>query len=317
MRDIRVATAQLEHKDGDKPANLARIAEMTKDAAREGAEIASFHECSITGYTFLRHLERDAFARLAEPVPDGPSTRALIDIAKRHAIVVMAGLIESEGDTFYKTYVTVGPEGFITRFRKLHPFINKNLTPGDRYHVIDLRGIRAGFLICYDNNLPENARATALLGAEVLFAPHVTGGTPSPDPGRGPIDPALWASRERDPEALRREFAGMKGREWLLRFLPARAWENGMYIVFSNAVGCDDDTIKPGCAMVLDPYGAVQAESRALGDDLVVTVLEAGKIEKSPGHRYMRARRPELYGKLTAAPPRGVSSLTRPGWKSD
>lgn len=315
MRDIRVGAAQFEARDGDKAYNLARIDDLSGRATRQGAEIVSFHECSITGYTFLRRLDRSGLAALAEPVPDGPSTATLIGLARNHGLVIMAGLIEAEGDRFYKTYVTVGPEGFITRFRKLHPFINPNIVPGDGHHVIELRGISAGFLVCYDCNLPENVRATTLLGAEVIFAPHVTGGTPSEMPGRGVIDAALWERRERDPEALRREFDGPKGRGWLLRWLPARAWENGVYIVFSNAVGRDDDTIKPGVAMILDPFGEVQAESRALGDDVVVTELVADKLARAPGRRYLRARRPELYGKLVEPHPPGQAPVTEPGWK--
>jgi predicted amidohydrolase len=315
VRDVRVGAAQFEHRDGDKGYNLGRIGELSAQAARQGAEIVSFHECSITGYTFLRHLDRDALARLAEPVPGGPSTAALCGLAREHGLVIMAGLIEAEGDRFYKTYVTVGPEGFITRFRKLHPFINPNILPGEAHQVTPLRGMRAGFLVCYDCNLPENVRATTLLGAEVIFAPHVTGGTPSEMPGRGVIDAALWENRDRDPEALRREFEGPKARAWLMRWLPARAWENGVYIVFSNAVGRDDDTIKPGLAMILDPFGEVQAESRALGDDVVVTELTADKLARAPGRRYLRARRPELYGKLVEPHPKGQSAVTEPGWK--
>jgi predicted amidohydrolase len=317
VRDIRVGAAQFEHRDSDKPANLARIDALSAQAAAEKAEIVSFHECSITGYTFLRQLDRDGLAALAERVPDGPSTRALGEIARRHGLVVMAGLIEDEDGRFYKTYVTVGPDGYVTKFRKLHPFIHPDLTPGDGYHVADVRGLAAGFLICYDNNLPENARATALLGADAIFAPHVTGGTPSADPGRGLIEPALWENRERDPEALRREFDGMKGRAWLKRWLPARAWENGVYVIFSNAVGRDDDTIKPGCAMIVDPFGDVAAESRALGDDVVVATLRADAIAASPGRRYRRARRPELYTPLTAPARPGESGRTQPGWKKD
>ena len=317
MRDLRVGAAQFEHRDGDKAHNLSRIDDLAGRAAQQGAEIVSFHECSVTGYTFLRHLDRPALVRLAEPVPDGPSTTALIEIARGHGAVIMAGLIEAEGDRLYKTYVTVGPEGFITRFRKLHPFINRHILPGDAHQVTELRGMRAGFLVCYDCNLPENVRATTLLGAEVIFAPHVTGGTPSEMPGRGVIDPGAWEGRHRDPDALRREFDGPKGRAWLMRWLPARAWENGVYIVFSNAVGRDDDTIKPGLAMVLDPFGEVQAESRALEDDVVVTELRADKLERAPGRRYLRARRPELYGKLVEPHPAGQRPVTEPGWKVD
>jgi len=317
VRDVRIGAGQFEHRDGDKAYNLARIDDLASQAARRGAEIVSFHECSVTGYTFLRRLDRVALGRLAEPVPDGPSTAALIQLARRRGIVVMAGLIEADGDRLYKTYVTVGPEGFISRFRKLHPFINRHIVPGDAHQVTELRGMRAGFLVCYDANLPENVRITTLLGAEVIFAPHVTGGTPSEMPGRGPIDGTLWEGRHQDPDALRREFDGPKGRAWLMRWLPARAWENGVYVVFSNAVGRDDDTIKPGLAMVLDPFGEVQAESRALGDDVVVTELKADKLERAPGRRYLRARRPELYAKLVEPHPAGQPAVTEPGWKVD
>jgi predicted amidohydrolase len=317
MRDVRVGAAQFEHRDGDKAWNLARIHDLAGRAARQRAEIVSFHECSVTGYTFLRRLDRESLAGLAEPVPGGPTTAALVEIAREHAVVIMAGLIEADGDRLYNSYVTVGPEGFITRFRKLHPFINPHLSPGAGHHVADLRGLRAGFLVCYDNNLPENARATALLGADVIFAPHVTGGTPSSMPGRGPIDATLWDGRERDPEALRRELDGLKGRAWLMRWLPARAWENGVFVVFSNAIGRDDDTIKPGLAMVLDPFGEVQVESRAMDDDVVVTELRAESRERAPGRRYLRARRPELYAKLVEPHPAGQDAVTEPGWRVD
>ena len=192
MRDIRVATAQFEHRNGDKAFNLSRIEELARRATDQGAEIVSFHECSITGYTFLQHLTRENLAKLAEPVPDGPSVVALAKIARGLGVVVMAGLIETDqAGRLYNCYATVGPDGFITKFRKLHAFISPYLTPGDSYNVIDLLGLKAGFLICYDNNLPENVRINALLGAEVIFMPHVTGCLPSTMPGRGPVDKAL------------------------------------------------------------------------------------------------------------------------------
>jgi predicted amidohydrolase len=318
MRDIRVATAQFEHRNNDKAYNLARIEELTRRAVEKGGEIVSFHECSISGYTFLQRLSRDELAALAEPVPGGRSIRELERIARTYGVVVMAGLIESgEGGRFHNCYVTVGPDGYITKFRKLHTFINPHLSPGDSYNVIDLLGIKAGFLICYDNNLPENVRITTMLGAEVIFMPHVTGCLPSTMPGRGTVDRALWDNRLSDPVPLRQEFDGPKGRGWLLRWLPTRAWENGVYAVFSNPIGLDDDTIKPGLSMIFDPYGEVLAECRELGDDVVVALLTDEKIERSSGRRYLRARRPELYGKLVEPPPPGQEPVTTPGWRLD
>ena len=316
MRDIRVATAQFEHRDDDKDYNLGRIRELTLAAASRGAEIVSFHECSISGYTFLQRLTREQFAAVAERVPDGPSVRRLADIARDAGVFVMAGLVESDAEgRFFNTYVTVGPQGFVTRFRKLHTFISPHLTPGDSFHVVELLGCRVGFLICYDNNLPENVRATTLLGAEIIFMPHVTGCTPSTMPGRGTVERTLWDNRQRDPVRLRQEFQGPKGRGWLIRWLPSRAYDNGVYAVFSNAIGVDGGTIKPGLSMVLDPFGEVLAECDALGDDVTVAWLTAERIEQSSGRRYMRARRPELYGPISAPLPPGQKSETAPGWQ--
>lgn len=316
MRDIRIAAAQFEHRDGDKAYNLGRIRDLTRLAAARGAEIVCFHECSVTAYTFLQTLSRDELDALAEPVPEGPAVAALIEIARESNVVVMAGLIERDADgRLFKCYAAVGPEGFLTRFHKLHPFISPHLTPGAAYQVAEIRGVKIGFLICYDNNLPENVRATALLGAEVIVMPHVTGCTPSPMPGRGPVDPTLWENRHRDPARLRAEFQGPKGRGWLMRWLPARAWENGVFVVFANNIGRDFDTIKPGLSMILDPSGEIIVESRELDDDVVVGLLTADAIADAPGRRYLRARRPELYKGLTDPHPPGHQPLTSPGWR--
>jgi len=316
MRDIRVGAAQFEHRDNDKEYNLSRIEELTRRAVQQGAEIVSFHEGSITGYTFLQSLDKGEILELAEPVPEGPSVARLIQIAREHGVIVMAGLVERDGqDNLYNAYVTVSPEGYLTKFRKLHVFISPHMSSGREYNVIELAGVKVGFLICYDNNLPENTRITAMMGAEIIFMPHVTGCLPSPMPGRGTVDKALWDNRQRDPVRLRMEFRGPKGRDWLMKFIPTRAYENGVYAVFTNPIGVDYDTVKNGNAMIVDPFGEVMVESHALDDDVVVGLLTAEKYEQASGRRYLLARRPELYGKLVEPPPPGREPVTLPGWK--
>jgi len=315
MRDIWVAAVQFEARDADKEFNFSRLEALGRRAVEQGAEIVSFHECCIPGYTFLQDLSRDEIDALAEPVPEGPSTRRLAALAKGLRVPLLAGLLEKDGDRLYNTYVAVAPTGFVAKYRKLHAFISPHLSWGDSYQVFDLCGIRCGILICYDNNLPENPRITAMLGAEVIFAPHVTCGLPSPMPGRGKIDRKLWDDRLRDPVPLRMEFTGPKGRAWLLRWLPTRAYENGVYYVFSNPVGVDHDTIKTGNAMVIDPYGEILAESHALGDDVVVALCTPDKLALSSGRRYLKARRPELYGKLVEPLPEGQKPEVLPGWR--
>jgi predicted amidohydrolase len=313
MRDIPIAAAQFEYRNGDKPYNLSRIRELAKQAAGQGAQVVSFHECCISGYTFVQSFSREQLWQLAEPVPDGPSTRELVAIAREYRVAVLAGLFEREGEAIHNTYVCVTEQGLVARHCKLHTFVSRHLTPGSEYTVFDLAGCKCGILICYDNNLAENVRITALMGAEIVFMPHVTGCLPSNMPGRGVVDRKLWNNRERDPVPLRLEFDGPKGRGWLLRWLPTRAWENGVYAVFTNAVGIDEQEVRPGNSMILDPFGEVLAECRTLGDGFVVGVCTAEKLAASSGRRYLRARRPDLYGKLVE--PSAEPPLTEPGWK--
>ena len=138
-------------------------------------------------------------------------------------------------------------------------------------------------------------RATTLLGADIIFMPHVTMCTPSTRPGAGFVNPELWKNREADPTSLRLEFDGMKGRDWLMKWLPSRAYDNGIYVVFSNPIGMDDDQLKNGCSMIIDPFGDIIAECRKLGDDFVSATLTTEKLTQSGGHRYIMARRPDLY----------------------
>jgi len=296
MDTLKISTAQFENRSGDKEFNLSRIESLAQEAARQGSHAIAFHECSVTGYSFARHLSREEMIDLAEPVPDGPSIRRLTDIASKNNVFILAGLFEKdEVNNLFKAYVCVGKDGLVAKFRKLHPFINPFLTPGDSYCIFDIHGWKCGILICYDNNIIENVRATTLLGANVIFMPHVTMCTPSTRPGAGFVDPKLWEKRMEDPTSLRLEFDGMKGRDWLMKWLPSRAYDNGIYVVFSNPVGMDDDQLKNGCSMIIDPFGDILAECRTLGDDFVSAELFPEKLTLAGGYRYLQARRPELY----------------------
>lgn len=296
MDNIKISTAQFEHRNADKSYNLSVIEKLSRQAAGDGAHIVAFHECSVTGYTFARHLSKEQMLDLAELIPVGESIAALTRIAKENNIVVMAGLFEKdEQDNLFKAYVCVDGNGLVAKFRKLHPFINPHLLPGDSYCVFELFGWKFGILICYDNNIIENVRATKLLGADIIFMPHVTMCTTSPRPGAGLVDPLLWKNRETDPTSLRLEFDGMKGRAWLMKWLPARAYDNGVYVVFSNAIGMDDDQLKNGCSMILDPFGDILEECRSFNDSIVTATITVEKISKSGGYRYLKARRPDLY----------------------
>ncbi|HET7214805.1 MAG TPA: nitrilase-related carbon-nitrogen hydrolase, partial [Terriglobia bacterium] len=222
MRNIRVASVQFEHAAGDKRANLGKVRGFVEQAAREQVELILFPECCLTGYWFLRRLTRAELAALAEPVFDGPSSQELIALSKQHGMTVGAGLVEAAEDgALYNTYVVAMPDGTARRHRKLHAFVSEFISCGSEYTVFDTpHGCRVGLLICYDTNLIENVRITALKGAEILLAPHQTGGCRTRNPHRmGVIDRKLWDNRAQDPEAIEREFRGPKGREWLMRWV--------------------------------------------------------------------------------------------------
>lgn len=315
MNNIKIATAQFENKSGDKEYNLSVIENLSQKAAVDGAEAIAFHECSITGYTFARHLSEQQLLDIAELIPGGKTIERLQQIAAKNNITVLAGLFEKDSENkLYKAYVCVDRNGLVAKHRKLHPFIHPNLLPGNEYTIFEINGWTCGILICYDNNVIENVRATNLLGADIIFMPHVTMCTPSPRPGAGFVDAALWENRETDPTSLRAEFDGLKGREWLMKWLPARAYDNAIYAVFSNPIGMDDDQLKNGCAMIIDPFGDVVAECRTLGDDYVIATLSPQKLIDAGGYRYKKARRPDLYADIIGRPHQAVQKVV---WLND
>lgn len=301
MRDVRVAAVQMESAPFDKEANFAKVERFSGAAASRGVELVLFPECCLTGYWFLRHLTVPQLAALAEPVPGGPSSARLLALAARRGISVGAGLVEAAGgERFHNTYVVAMPDGRLVRHRKIHAFEHPAIHGGSEHTVFDTpHGFRAGLLVCYDNNIVENVRIAALRGAEVLLAPHQTGGCRTTNPHlMGVVERPLWDARREDPEAIERELRGDKGRGWLMRWLPSRAHDNGLFLVFSNGVGVDDDEVRTGNAMVLDPYGRVLAETGKADDDMVVADLDASLLAKATGRLWMRARRPDLYGEL-------------------
>ncbi|MBE9512338.1 MAG: nitrilase family protein [Bacteroidetes bacterium] len=314
MRKLRIAVAQFEPKDGDKDYNLSVIEELTFKAKESGAEVISFHELSITAYTFCKNLSRVELEDMAENVPDGNSTKKLISISKKYDIPILAGLVEIDKGEIYNTYVCVNKTGVIAKYRKIHPFISKYLSPGSEYVVFNLKNWKCGILICYDNNVIENVRATSILGAEIIFAPHVTMCTPSSMPGRGYVDDKLWQEREINPDPLRKEFDGPKGREWLMRWLPARAYDNGVYYVFTNPIGYDGEHLKNGNSMILDPYGDVLTEIKSFENHISIATATDDKLTLSGGYRYKKARKPALYKDIIGA---DHSSETKPIWLKD
>ncbi|MCK4244005.1 MAG: nitrilase family protein [Candidatus Omnitrophica bacterium] len=312
MRDIRVAAVQFEPTPNDKEINRKKIRRFVEQAAERHVEMVAFPECCITGYWYLRHSSLKELENLAEAIPGGTSTQFLLNLSKKYKLSIGAGLIEkAEDGNLYNTYLLVMPNGKRKKHRKIHAFISKYISCGSEYTVFDTpHGCRIGILICYDNNIGENVRITALKGAEILLAPHQTGGCNLKNPHvMGLVDQKLWENRHQSPEVIEAEFRGPKGRGWLMHWLPTRAHDNGLFLVFSNGVGIDDDEIRTGNTMVIDPYGDIIVETWKADDDMVVADLKASLREQCTGRRWIKARRPELYKPLIV--PTGMEQNTR------
>ena len=302
MSTIRAAAVQFQHKASDKAHNFSVMRGFVDSAKGAGVQVLVFPEMCITGYWHVPDLDVAGLDALAEPISGGASVTQLGDWARETGMLIGAGLLERAPDgKRYNSYVVALPDGTLHTHRKLHAFEHDAISSGEGYTVFDTPfGVKVGVLICWDNNLVENARMTALLGADILLAPHQTGGCDSRSPfAMGLIDVELWRNRATNPAAIESEFRGPKGREWLMRWLPSRAHDNGMFLVFANGVGEDNGEVRTGNAMILDPYGRILTETWQAADAMVVADLDLDLLPLSTGRRWIRGRRPELYAGLT------------------
>lgn len=299
-RTLRCGSVQFEPRPDDKEFNLGRVRAFVREAADDHLQLVVFPEMCSIGYWHLRNYSTEQLREIAEPL-DGQTVTAVRELARDTGVGVGVGFLESDGEFLYNSYAVCLPDGQLHRHRKLHAFEHPSIGSGDRFTVFDTPwGVRLAILICWDNNLVENVRAVALDGAEVLVAPHQTGGTNSRSPhGMKPIPAELWEKRHDDPQSILDAFQGPDGRGWLMRWLPSRAHDNGVFILFSNGVGRDNDEIRTGNAMILDPYGRIMAESVSAGDDMASADLDLDLLPLITGRRWMQGRRPELYGVLT------------------
>lgn len=295
---LRVATVQFQHQPGNKTYNLDCIHGFITQAAQKKVKILALPEMCITGYWHVPKLpDTDVYA-LSETLHDSPSLAPIRQRAIELGMLIGVGLIEKGLDgKCYNTWVACMPDGQLHAHRKLHAFEHPVIQSGDNYTVFDTPwGVKVGILICWDNNLIENPRATALLGADIILAPHQTGGTNSSSPyGMKRIPLHLWENRKQNPQALMNAFQGENGRDWLLRWLPSRAHDNGVFYLFSNGVGRDDDEVRTGNAMIIDPYGRIIQETAAIENDMVIADLDLSLLPDSNGRRWLMGRRPELY----------------------
>ena len=156
---------------GEAVENLAEMERIISDVPPAPQRLFVFPEMGTSGYFFK---ERDLLWQISEPVPTGTITRKIEGIAASQDCYIVAGLPERDGKALYNTAILVGPQGYITKYRKLHLWNKEKLLydPGNLGVVIAETPIgRIGLIICYDLWFPELARIIGLQGADIIAMP--------------------------------------------------------------------------------------------------------------------------------------------------
>ncbi|MBC2905194.1 carbon-nitrogen hydrolase family protein [Streptomyces cupreus] len=261
---MRTALLQSSGRPGSVAENLKVLDEAAGRAAAAGAGLLIAPEMFLTGYAI-----GDDIARLAEPA-DGDSADAVAEISSRHGLALAYGYPERDGETVYNSAQLISADGTrLANYRKTHLFgcfERDHFTPGERSVVqAELNGLRVGILICYDVEFPENVRAHALAGTDLLVVPTAQ------------MHPFQFVAES---------------------MIPVRAFENQMYVAYVNRVGQEGEFEFIGLSTLAGPDGVARTRA-GRGEELVFADTDpaflAAAREANP---YLKDRRPGLYGSL-------------------
>lgn len=258
---MRIALLQSSGRPGSVAENLKVLDEAAARAAAAGAALLATPEMFLTGYAIGADV-----GRLAEPA-DGDRADAVAGIARRHGLAIAYGYPERAGAAVHNSAQLISADGTrLAGYRKTHlfgPFERAHFTPGDRPVVqAHLNGLTVGLLICYDVEFPENVRAHALAGTDLLVVPTAQ------------MHPYQFVA-----ESL----------------VPVRAFENQMYVAYVNRVGPEGEFDFVGLSTLAGPDGTARARAGRT-EDLLIADADPGFLAASrEANPYLRDRRPGLY----------------------
>jgi len=275
MGQITVAGVQFDPKIGQVSDNRARILSLIGQVVAQGARLAVFPECALSGYVFQDFDEAQA---ASERVP-GPSTDAIAAACRELGVYAIVGMLEDAGEAIYNSAVLCGPEGLVGVYRKTHlPFLGVDkfaaLGP-DPYRVYETSIGRIGMLICYDLRFPEPARCLALAGADIIAVP------------------TNWP----------------QGADTAPDFIaPTRAVENRVFIVAINRAGTERGATFIGKSQIIDPAGQRLVIAHTTAETIITAEFDPElarhkRLVIVPGVFEMDTvgdRRPELYRRIVA-----------------
>jgi len=275
MRNLKLAVVCMRSEFGRIEKNIQRMDSFARMAAFKGAGMICFPELSITGYSIREDLQP-----YAEPVP-GLISDHLIKIAKENGLIIMAGMLErGKGGTPYISQIATGPSGIIGIYRKSHlsPLERNVYQPGQEVMSFNYDDITFGIQLCYESHFPELSTIMSLQGADIIFFPY--------------------ASPNKNPE---------EKRESWLRTLPARAFDNSVFVVACNQAGENGAGLHfPGVIIILDPSGKILCQYTGNEEKMVIENLKGSdlkSIRSDKMQNFTKYRRPELYGTISGTYP--------------
>ncbi|MEU6510205.1 carbon-nitrogen hydrolase family protein [Streptomyces sp. NPDC046942] len=261
---MRTALLQSSGRPGSIAENLKVLDAAAGRAAAAGAALLAAPEMFLTGYAI-----GDDIGRLAEPA-DGESADAIADTAGRHGIAIAYGYPERAGETVYNSAQLISADGTrLANYRKTHLFgcfERDHFTPGEQPVVqAELNGLTVGLMICYDVEFPENVRAHALAGTDLLVVPTAQ------------MHPFQFVAES---------------------MIPVRAFENQMYVAYVNRVGQEGEFEFVGLSTLAGPDGIARTRA-GRAEQLVVADADPAFLAASrEANPYLKDRRPGLYGSL-------------------
>lgn len=261
------STAIRSYQDPEK--NFENIKKVVRDAADQGCQLICIPEGTLMGYPSafsmadveeLKKLHKNA--EVCEGPNKGKYVNKVIDLAKQYNIYIVTGITERNKDYYdiiYNSLILVGPDGYIGNYRKVQP--NDELGVyyhGDEYNVYDTPIGRIGLMICYDLDFPEPAREMALKGAEIICCG------------------VQWPYYDPDTTDKEHDLAY----DLYHTFNKARAMENGVYVITSNAFSVEGATgFGFGHARIIDPQGKILADTPEGKEG--ICVAELGNIKEN------------------------------------
>jgi predicted amidohydrolase len=244
---IKVGVIQMDCYVGELEKNLEKAEKLFMEALNKGAEWILFPELFNTGYWVV-----DNEYEMAEEIPSGRTTQWMIDLAKKHEVLISACLTErsERQSVVYDTAVTLDSSGLLGKYRKVHLWDTENVRFSEGFQkpvpVSWKKGLNVGMQICYEVGFPELSRYLVLLGANVLIYPSAFGSARY----------YVWDIASK-----------------------ARALENGAYVLAPNRSGVDEDTVFfGGRSRIVAPDGSVIAEAAKEGDEVLVAELDLDKV---------------------------------------